>query len=658
MTLDLFNYTGFKGALGEIKLDADGGLIKQFNVYAQLGDDYDDEDGNGLLASVDIEGEFKFVGRPFLNFDGSDYVPPDKSLYPICNRGEEARLRYDEYVCIPCAEGTYNMDHNSTCKLCPQGGVCRDGINVLTRQNYWKNPAASSLNKAFYTCGVGGSCCQSPTGCTWDNQCQNNMEGPLCGSCEPGLYSWNGQCVSCDVYSPGPLLALLLAYGAVVVALFVLPKNASGFFEDLVNFYQIAGFVFIQQSTTADSVIDFMELRFEVRMHSHPCVAPFSPIQKEVRGLFTPLIMLAWFGVLALAAITSRRLLGSTVAVKYWHKIQDLPLQQNLYATLYCIGLFCYGPLLETCIGFMDCVRVENFGWFMRVNPGVQCWADGQHISVAVFAIISCIVLMIPGPLILLRRLRHLRRTDRMSYPASMLHLVQMPLRPKAGVVPKAVSNEDVAFADQMLYSEFKPSLWFWLPLDVIMRALIYLLATLLGGIPNGRTLSVLFTAYVYLLIFIFVQPAATLVDNAVRIVTYISLVALSSFALAESLHLQDPNNITALSQGVPGAFLAIPIVLVPLKLPWRKMLKLRGEPKEGVAEAVDIIVKSFDSIAAEFHSRRGSKVSMHRGTSRTGDSGHTAGPEMSLMATADRPRKSSTLYPPGFEPVDNEEFA
>ncbi|KNC97092.1 uncharacterized protein SPPG_09473 [Spizellomyces punctatus DAOM BR117] len=649
MNLTLFQKTGWVGALGKIVLDDAGALVKKFEVWAQDGNDY--EEGGQLLAEVTVDGEFSLTDTPFWNYDKSDYIPPDKPEYIVCAKGEEARRRGDQLVCTPCPDGTYNMHTNSTCKACPVGAVCKDGISVLTRQNYWRNPNETIIERAFYQCPFGGSCCQSSSGCASEAQCIDHFTGPLCGQCQPGLYSWSGKCVSCDNYSPGPLILLLLAYGAVVVAFFILPKQASGFFEDLVFFYQLSGFVLEQQDSAAESVVNFMELRFDIHLLSHPCVAPLTPIAKEARAVFTPLIMLGWFILLAGACVVCKKIFGNSRAAKLWSKIQNLPLRQNLHATAYCIGLFCYGPLFETCISFLDCIKVEGQGWFMRTNPGIMCWEGKDHITLAVFSILIALFLLCGVPWVLLRHLRYLKRSHRMFYPHAHHHEPR-PLKPKPGKhVDSTKQAEDLgSVADLILYAEFKPHLWFWLPLDTVMRAIIYSVATLLGQAAYGRTLSVLFMAYVYLLIFIFVQPAETVVDNAVRIVTYISLVALASLNLARAIFTQGGMVHSSISDGVASAFLAIPVVLVPLKLPWRRMLKLRGAPKEGVMEAVDIIVKSFDSIAGQINQRSSRNLRASQVQVSTGDPG-------SLQVPSNI-KKSATLYPPANPHLDVEHAA
>ncbi|TPX63811.1 hypothetical protein SpCBS45565_g06330 [Spizellomyces sp. 'palustris'] len=621
MNLTLFQKTGWTGALGRIVLDNAGALVKKFEVWAQDGTDYD---GGQLLAEVTVDGEFSLTDTPFWNYDTSDYVPPDKPEYIVCAKGEEARRRGDQLVCTPCADGTYNMHTNSTCKACPVGAVCKDGLTVLTRQNYWRNPNETIIERAFYQCPFGGSCTLTLA-----------VRLPLvvhlkhnASTTSRGLFVVNAS----QAFTRGAANVYL------VVAFFILPKQASGFFEDLVFFYQLSGFVLEQQDSAAESVVNFMELRFDIHLLSHPCVAPLTPIAKEARAVFTPLIMLGWFILLAGACVLCKKMCGNSRAAKLWSKVQNLPLRQNLHATAYCIGLFCYGPLFETCISFLDCVKVEGEGWFMRTNPGIM---GKDHITLAVFAILIAVVLLCGVPWALLRHLRYLKRTHRMFYPHAHHHEPR-PLKPKPGKHAEGTKEpkDPGSVADLILYAEFKPHLWFWLPLDTVMRAIIYCVATLLGQAAYGRTLSVLFVAYVYLLIFIFVQPAETVVDNAVRIVTYISLVALASLNLARAIFTQGGIMHSSICDGVTSAFLAIPVVLVPLKLPWRRMLKLRGDPKEGVMEAVDIIVKSFDSIAGQINQRssrnslRASQVQVN-----TGDPG-------SLQVPTNI-KKSATLYPP-----------
>ncbi|XP_028399337.1 uncharacterized protein LOC114522788 [Dendronephthya gigantea] len=105
-----------------------------------------------------------------------------------------------------------SKNNNITCKPCPRGGSCLDGV-VKARPNFWGYKANTSIK--FAQCPP-GYCCISKDCVSYDS-CHGNRTGTLCGHCasgmSDGLFSssciFNAKC-SVSLFIPSALAILIL----------------------------------------------------------------------------------------------------------------------------------------------------------------------------------------------------------------------------------------------------------------------------------------------------------------------------------------------------------------------------------------------------------------------------------------------------------------
>ncbi|XP_028399339.1 uncharacterized protein LOC114522791 [Dendronephthya gigantea] len=128
---------------------------------------------------------------------------------------------YAYLTCEKCPPKTYtisksafvfNTSNNITCKPCPRGGSCLNGV-VKARPNFWGYKANTSIK--FAQCPP-GYCCDSKDCVSYDS-CHGNRTGTLCGRCASGMSDglFSSSCISnakCSVslFIPSALAILVL----------------------------------------------------------------------------------------------------------------------------------------------------------------------------------------------------------------------------------------------------------------------------------------------------------------------------------------------------------------------------------------------------------------------------------------------------------------
>ncbi|XP_028399395.1 uncharacterized protein LOC114522838 [Dendronephthya gigantea] len=141
----------------------------------------------------------------------------------VCNNsGRKIYCAYVYITCEKCPPKTYaitrgqftiSANNNITCKPCPRGGSCLDGV-VKASPNFWGYKANASIK--FAQCPP-GYCCDSKDCVSYDS-CHGNRTGTLCGHCASGMSDglFSSSCISnakCSVslFIPS-VLAILVLY--------------------------------------------------------------------------------------------------------------------------------------------------------------------------------------------------------------------------------------------------------------------------------------------------------------------------------------------------------------------------------------------------------------------------------------------------------------
>ena len=197
-----------------------------------------------------------------------------------CNRGERLIRSFNHqpgktefsllmFICKPCSDGQYSLEqemiflNNSqmesdvllTCKKCPQGGVCENGIKSVPNFWGWKTLDGKSIK--FLPCPSSTYCC-SPGSCIGYDSCDLNRVGRLCGKCREGYGEsvLSSVCVPNESCNGNILWPFVVITGCCYVVLLLYFKDIFSYIKLLV----LKPFLFIQKLQTITETTDLDEL--------------------------------------------------------------------------------------------------------------------------------------------------------------------------------------------------------------------------------------------------------------------------------------------------------------------------------------------------------------------------------------------------------------
>ncbi|KAI9209349.1 periplasmic binding protein-like I [Polychytrium aggregatum] len=558
----------YAGAIGQIIWDGNG-VVTTYNLIAGNGTNFFDSSelvGVGTSLGVNVN----CSGCGFWDFDYQQRVPPDSPTTLDCDPGWEQITFNGQLICA----------------VCPN--VC-NGNNVHVSVGYWQDPSANMYNriafsKSFYFCGPSSGCCSRDPymdiPCTVGNQCQANFSGILCSACDPGLYEWNGKCVDCTNNTFGSfLLAIyMLGYFLIVVIIYIFPKEAESFLDDLILIVQISSTLLAADGgpSIMSSILKFCALQMNMPFVQNVCLAPIGPFLKMLSGFIIPFLIM--FSLLFLLLVTYIiKAIGKGGQVLSTRLLRHLKgnVRNNIYSTTFALALFCFIPTLETAMEILSCQSVGSVS-VVRLYPAVtltisalldQCWSP-EHTGAAA---VSINIIVISGLVIPVVALMALRRISPAALPGSTLTL-------------------DHTAPYYFLYGAYKLEYHWWLPVDLIERTTIVAISVLLGADDFHRALFLVFIVWFWLLVRIFFMPAKTIVDNSVKIIGYISIIILGGFKL-EAIAMNTGGLQAVDCSTYSLAFFILPIcILLPMRifLMLPKRIKFYVIKKCGLAPKVD----------------------------------------------------------------------
>ena len=118
-------------------------------------------------------------------------VANDKSVYSgtamieiylrNCTYGE----KYSTTSCIPCPPGSFLIEPDYSCIVCPDGANCPGGNAIFPMPGYWRS---TNLSQIIYPCAVAGACLGSTTATDYSGTCSTGYYGVVCNSGIAGYF--------------------------------------------------------------------------------------------------------------------------------------------------------------------------------------------------------------------------------------------------------------------------------------------------------------------------------------------------------------------------------------------------------------------------------------------------------------------------------------
>ncbi|KAI9193294.1 periplasmic binding protein-like I [Polychytrium aggregatum] len=505
----------------------------------------------------------------YYNFDGSTKVPSD-SLFEVCPPGWQSySSEVVSQLCVPCPEGTYNLNSNSTCKPCPVGAVCHNA-NIMIAKGYWYNANASAIDSAFYLCDATANCCPNACPIGGGNQCIHEHSGVLCSQCPSGQYEWGGQCTHCDSLGSNIAVgvAAFVAIFVVVCILCVIPTSKEGFLVDLIFVYQVAYLLDFDHTTALSRALAFLTLSLNIQSGGNGCILPLDQFAKMISAYVMVMAMVVCLGLWHVLIQVLRSPNRGPLARRAWKTIVrwfpylDTSFKHSLTRSVIVLALFSFSPVYSTAVTILSCRAIEGFPSVVWDYPSVQCWTD-SHTTVAVLSGIVVVVQVIVLPGVIFRQGLGLRSKQQ---PEPNTPTLDADIANEAVVVPIESEATDPLYVLHRCYTE--QCRW-WTAIDLIERSTIVGLPLLLRSTGDYTPrYAALFVLWMFLLVRAFVMPYRLVADNAVRIIGYLALIITFSLQLRQK-YLLDQYGIESTDSLVQETVATIIpcVLLVPTKL-------------------------------------------------------------------------------------------
>ncbi|PRP84402.1 hypothetical protein PROFUN_08082 [Planoprotostelium fungivorum] len=347
------------------------------------------------------------------------------------------------WSCKPCENGRFiigrgamrgNETSGTDCKKCPSGAECLSGFTPQARGKYW----CGTNDRDDLQCLVCPSnyCKRDPH--DWNDSCQGDREGVLCGACSSDhtLGFFTSSCVPTSYCKPQWIVLLSLIPLAYLAVLVVIPIGDGSIWKSTSYFIQTVPLLIGQgQRDQVVGILASILLNPTATSGTFRgiCVGQLDYVEMQLTSLYVPLstLFLLFIACSILYARQKYKEKKERTGESYEFLIMPERTEEeedrgddkrNLMgrctAALVTASLLVYSGVVSTCLKLLFCVEVESSGKVLYNAGNIQCdrpWRIPLIVGSAVF--------LIPSPLVLLL-LRYKLRGTRSSVRRDVLTVV------------------------------------------------------------------------------------------------------------------------------------------------------------------------------------------------------------------------------------------
>jgi len=310
-------FTVFNTTLRENNASGGGSEIFSFAAgrLAIIGSSFEISEEEGIFFEVPAGGEVLLTHSEVSCSAGNQfewaYVPP----YPVpISPWGLVNVTTTTMSCTPCLPGTYNLEGGGlstegetlaiACHPCPGFADCsRGGADVYSLPGYWcgirdDDPSMLECIQCPY------SFCYENEAHPWEEMCDLNREGVLCGECAPGYEEAFGteKCVpeeECTAYWFVPVV-LLAGFGYVGL-LVLFPVTDHPLWKSITYFLQVIPLIVTLHDRVLMGIIAFFAFDFS-RLGANVGICPWTGltgVQKIATDYMIPIILLLELALIA-----------------------------------------------------------------------------------------------------------------------------------------------------------------------------------------------------------------------------------------------------------------------------------------------------------------------------------------------------------------------
>ena len=471
--------------------------------------------------------------------------------------------------CSRCV-ADYVKEDNGTCVVCPNGATCKDigtnSTNLGIQAGHYRFRTSTLRVRA---CPYGATACVGGSGVTNDDCCAEGYESALCAACSPSYFLLVDTCKPCSLDGWSTVGWAMFAVLFVAVLVFALRWSTTirGLhtyvwsslgcqLKTIWSGVQIMSAFPSLLFTLLPTSLQHFYSALEITNFNPTSAFALACVQHNLGTFFAELISTTALPIAVALAIWAAWLMR-TRALKH-DRAQCFVQHLRLFLLLCYLTL----PSVTTVVfSAFDCD--DDFGVpdvaFLRADYGTSCHSDVYRFQIVPWAI-ACVVI----------------------YPVGMTAMYAIVLYLNRDAIQKGDAT-DIAF----LHYSYKPSMWFWEPVDLLRRVSLTGLLALFHS-DTTRVATAVLVSFFWLLVYQRVAPFEFEDDQMLASIVNAEIVFTTILLAFHDGLLIDPSALGVLCIGVN-------LVLLPIFVAFQARHAWRGAQLVTSLEPGSKIGESFD---------------------------------------------------------------